>query len=148
MNIEVLKRTRHKVVSRNQFVKWTLAIRRQLLTQLPVKKAKILREARDLIIVFVDRAEGRKLNKNFRGKNYATDILSFSQVEQGSLGELVFCAPVLAKQAREHKLSLKDETLYLYIHGLLHLLGYDHEKSAAQARAMFKIQDQIFSKNK
>jgi len=103
-----------------------------------------LNEFTSLTVVLVGAAEGQALNKTHRRKNYATDVLSFAAVEEGSLGELVFCSPVLKSQAKEHKLREKEELLYLLIHGVLHLLGYDHEKSDKEARVMYRLQDRIF----
>jgi len=100
-------------------------------------------------IYFVGSQESRKLNKIYRGKNHATDVLSFEGDPHGPeplLGELVFCVPVLRRQAREHRLTQKQEFEYLFIHGVLHLLGYEHEKSKSAAQKMFKIQDSIFEK--
>jgi probable rRNA maturation factor len=97
-------------------------------------------------LIFVSSAEMKKLNKRYRGKNYATDVLSFAPTEPGSLGELVFCVDVLKRQAREHDLAYRDELSYMLIHGLLHLLGYDHEKSERAAREMFAVQDLVFER--
>lgn len=99
-----------------------------------------------VVIAFVNSDEMQKLNKKFRGKNYATDILSFAPTEESSLGELVFCADVLRRQATEHNLTFELEFTYMMIHGLLHLLGYDHEASEAQSKKMFTVQDAIFAK--
>ena len=99
---------------------------------------------KNLLAVYVDARRGRALNKTFRGKNYATDVLSFAPLEADALGELVFCVEVLTRQARVHQLSLREELAYLYIHGFLHLLGYDHEKSKRAAAEMFAIQDALF----
>ena len=107
---------------------------------------KKLDMADDVTLVFVGNAEMRKLNHQFRGKDKVTDILSFSPSEALSLGELVFCVPVLKKQAKEHKLTIQDEFTYLFIHGLLHLLDFDHETSARAAHKMYAIQDAIFDK--
>ena len=112
----------------------------------------------DIGIYFLGTGEARKLNKAYRGKNYATDVLSFEgnlstlkamarsefSSDEPLLGELVFCVPVLKRQAREHGLTQRQEFEYLFIHGILHLLGYDHEKSQARAQKMFKIQDRLF----
>ncbi len=97
-------------------------------------------------MVFLDSQSAKKINYEFRKKNYATDVLSFSPIEPGSLGELVMCPDVLKKQAREHGLSFRQELTYMLLHGILHLLGYDHEKSAAEAKKMFQIQDRLFEK--
>jgi probable rRNA maturation factor len=104
-------------------------------------------EIPDLTLSFVDRADMKKLNKRYRGKDYATDVLSFSPEEKAlGLGELVFCAPVLERQAREHDLSFRREMDYLIIHGFLHLLGYDHERSRKEELKMMNLQDKLFEK--
>ncbi len=94
----------------------------------------------DLTIVFLDTAAAKKINREFRGKNYATDILSFDG------GELVLCPQVLKRQAKEHRHSFNAELGYMLIHGVLHLKGFDHEKSKSAAAKMFKIQDQVFDR--
>lgn len=70
----------------------------------------------------------KRLNKLYRGKNYATDILSFAPKE-GTLGELVLCLPTIRSQARRNGLGTKEELGYMLVHGVLPLLGYDHEKT-------------------
>ena len=86
----------------------------------------------------------KKINKAFRGKNKATDVLSFASVTPDSLGELVFCLDVLKNQAAEQNHTLGHEFLYMLIHGLLHLLKYDHEISKTEHIKMFKRQDKLF----
>lgn len=100
----------------------------------------------ELVIVFVDAAEMKTLNKQYRGKDYATDVLSFESGEDGVLGELVVCPQVLRQQALDTDLTYLEELGYMIIHGALHLLGYDHETSASDAKKMFALQDQIFAK--
>ena len=90
--------------------------------------------------------EIKKLNKQFLKKNKTTDILSFSPIEDDSLGELVLCAEKITRQAREQRFNFEEEMAYLLLHGLLHLLGYHHEKGGAEARRMYQIQDEIFSR--
>ena len=89
---------------------------------------------RDATIVFVSDDAIRKLNRQFRGKNYATDVLSFpSSAEpfevdgQKQLGEVVISVQRAAAQARSNGLSFASEVKQLILHGLLHLAGYDHE---------------------
>lgn len=84
------------------------------------------------------------MNKTYRGKGYATDILSFSSEDPRCLGDLVIASSVVRAQAKDHGLSFQEELGYMVLHGMLHLLGYDHEKSRAEARKMFKIQDDVF----
>jgi len=84
----------------------------------------------------------RELNQRFRGKDAPTDVLSFPapavfQV-RGMLGELVICLPVLKKQAVELGHSPEEELRILLVHGVLHLLGYDHELGPRQAATMRK----------
>ncbi len=86
----------------------------------------------------------RRLNKTFRGKDYATDVLSFDATDPESLGELVLCPEVIQRQAKEHELSDFAEYAYMVLHGILHLLGYDHEKDDKAAREMYRLQDKIF----
>jgi probable rRNA maturation factor len=97
-----------------------------------------------LVIAFVDPIEARRLNREFRRRDYATDVLSFDAIESESLGELVICPQVISKQAREHGLLVREELGYMVLHGFLHLLGFDHEKSKRDAQRMFAIQDGIF----
>lgn len=97
-----------------------------------------------LTVVFLDPPAAKKLNKQYRRKNYATDVLSFSTGE--GLGELVLCPQVLQRQAKEHELSFRLEAGYLTLHGILHLLGFDHEQSKAGAHRMYGIQDEVFAR--
>ena len=80
----------------------------------------------------VDEAEGRDLNRDYRGKDYATNVLTFAygaEEEGGPLtGDIILCAPVVAREAAEQGLPLETHYAHLTIHGLLHLQGYDHEK--------------------
>lgn len=149
MNIEIINQTKDRIPKK--FIKeWTTLVFRELKAR-NLKSKKILnhkkiKDEKDLIVVFVSSAKMKKLNSQFRGKNKHTDILSFEPIEESSLGELVLCLPVLMKQAKEHELSLNHEIGYMLIHGILHLLGYDHETSERDAKVMFDIQDAIFDK--
>lgn len=97
-----------------------------------------------LVLVFVRAKKMQDLNAMYRKKNYVTDVLSFSGTDQDDLGELVFCLDKLRSQASENGHSLETEFLYLLLHGVLHLCGYDHESSESEAEAMFAIQDKAF----
>jgi probable rRNA maturation factor len=92
------------------------------------------KDKREVTIVFVADAAIKKLNRQFRGKDYATDVLSFpSQQEEfeqelkTSLGEVVISLDRAAAQAKENGLTFTHEVEQLILHGLLHLCGYDHE---------------------
>ena len=85
---------------------------------------------------FVDAEEGRELNRRFRGKDYATNVLSFVYdlpEEAGLMGDLVLCAPVVAREATEQGKPLAAHYAHLIVHGMLHLQGYDHEDEAQAA---------------
>lgn len=97
-----------------------------------------------LTLAFVSREKIQDLNRGFLKKDSVTDVLSFSPLSEDSFGELALCAEKIQAQAFSHGLSLEEETAYLILHGLLHLLGYEHEKGGAPARKMYKIQDLIF----
>lgn len=91
----------------------------------------------------------KRLNAAYRGKDHATDVLSFPAPEvfrkQGLLGELVICLPVLKRQAREQRHSPERELEVLLAHGVLHLLGMDHEKGGRQEAAMLKAERKLLA---
>jgi probable rRNA maturation factor len=100
---------------------------------------------REIGVRVVGRAESRRLNARYRGKNYPTNVLSFpasplpespaAAVEPQPLGDLVICPQVLRAEAHEQRKSLRAHWAHLVVHGALHLIGYDHER-AADARRM------------
>ncbi len=98
---------------------------------------------RELGVVVADLAQMTDLNERFRQKKGPTDVLSF-EGDGEFLGDVVICYDVMAKQAKEHDLNESEEFVYLLLHGVLHLLGYDHETNEADALKMFAIQDKIF----
>ncbi|MBN8542236.1 MAG: rRNA maturation RNase YbeY [Deltaproteobacteria bacterium] len=125
--------------------KWIPILRKELLqAELGARRAKALRDASHISLVFVSAKEIKQLNKVYRRKSRATDVLSFAPTEPGSLGELVFSLSVLKEQAAEHDLTLNMELGYMVLHGILHLLGLDHERSVSEAKRMFRIQDKVF----
>ena len=103
----------------------------------------------DLAIRLVDAKVGRSLNRHYRGKDYATNVLSFpAELPEGVklplLGDLVICAPVVAREAREQGKTLAAHYAHLTIHGVLHLLGLDHEDER-EAEAMERIEREILA---
>lgn len=78
--------------------------------------------------------ELRRLNLQFRGKDYPTDVLSFPEPADGYLGELAISAERAAEQAAEFRHSTADEIRILMLHGVLHLLGMDHERDRGRMR--------------
>jgi probable rRNA maturation factor len=82
----------------------------------------------DLTLRLVDKLEGRELNKTFRGKDYATNVLTFPYPEMTPLaGDVVICVPIVQSEAAEQKKTLAAHFAHLSVHGVLHLQGYDHE---------------------
>ena len=113
-----------------------------------------IREA-DLAIRLVDAREGRALNRHYRGKDYATNVLSFPAdaaegvkllkgVKMPLLGDLVICAPVVAREAKEQGKPLNDHYAHLTVHGTLHLLGWDHEDER-EAECMERLEREILA---
>ena len=107
----------------------------------------------ELAIRFVDAEEGRVLNRDYRGKDYATNVLSFpAELPEGLpkgvklplLGDLVLCAPVVAREAQEQRKPLGAHYAHLTVHGCLHLLGWDHE-DAQEAEAMEQLEREILA---
>lgn len=114
--------------------------------------ARLLRElnvAAELSVMLVDDAEMQALNATYRNKNRPTDVLAFSMREGEAaprsdlLGDVVISVDTAARQATERAVSVATEIRTLLTHGILHLLGYDHERSAADAHRMFAVQRRL-----
>ena len=96
-----------------------------------------LGQSAQVTIRVVNAAEARNLNGTFRGRNYATNVLTFIYHDPGDdalLGDIVLCAPVVAREAREQKKKLAHHYAHLTVHGVLHLAGYDHEQQSDAGR--------------
>jgi probable rRNA maturation factor len=90
--------------------------------------------------------EGRALNRNFRGRDYATNVLAFPYPGiEPRCGDIVLCAPVIAREAREQRKTLHAHFAHLVVHGMLHLQGHDHD-NARSARAMETLEAEIVMK--
>jgi probable rRNA maturation factor len=89
-----------------------------------------------IAVRIVGEEEGRRLNLEFRGRDYATNVLTFDYAREPLVvADLVLCAPVLEREARESGVALVAHCAHLVVHGVLHARGFDHER-AAQARVM------------
>ena len=107
------------------------------------------RKPAELAIRIVGADEGRALNRDYRGKDYATNVLSFAVelppgVALPLIGDLAICAPVVQREATEQGKRLRDHWAHLTIHGVLHLLGHDHLE-ARQAEAMEALETRILA---
>ena len=105
------------------------------------KVARWIRHALDtdaeITVRIVDTQEGQALNRDYRHKDYATNVLTFDYTQEPLVtADLVLCAPVVAKEARENRKTLQDHYAHLLVHGTLHAQGWDHETSEADAIAM------------
>ncbi|MFH0912105.1 MAG: rRNA maturation RNase YbeY [Patescibacteria group bacterium] len=105
-------------------------------------------------VIIADEEQIAKLNHRYRGKDQSTNVLSFTNTEmKGSyptesddnyLGDVYICHPILQREAEELKVSEKERFAQLFVHGLLHLLGFDHEDTvAAKAKEMEVLEDRI-----
>ena len=122
----------------------------QRLPQAVVKKItqttqRVLKTKQDMhaSIAFVSDKEIKKLNKLYRGKNCVTDVLAFNLSD--SDGEILISYTQAKRQAKEVGHSTRSELIFLIVHGLLHLFGYDHMKAKDKAK-MFALQAEILSK--
>lgn len=98
------------------------------------------KETKTLSLAFVSKEEIKKLNKKFRGKNKPTDVLSFELSEKDYLGEIIICPEIVKEK--------KEDMRQVFIHGILHILGYDHEKSEKEATEMKAKEEKYLSKLK
>lgn len=96
---------------------------------------------------FVDAEEGRALNRDYRGKDYATNVLSFVyETAPRAVGDLVVCLPVVAREAAEQGKPLKAHMAHMVVHGMLHCQGYDHETGPRDAARMEAREREILAR--
>ena len=112
---------------------------------------KIVPETKGTLnVVFVNNPYIRELNKRYRNNNKPTDVLSFSYVgmvdfrEVGFLGEIYISVPMARKQAREYKWRQEQELSKLFVHGFLHIFGYDHE-TEEDYKKMSKVEKRVLT---
>ncbi len=131
LKLSIQRATKRKTPSRSQFLRW-------------VKAA--LNVDTEVTIRIVSANEGRALNAAYRNKDYATNVLTFPLTEEPHLmGDIVLCAPVVEKEAKEQGKDLMAHYAHMTVHGVLHLHGYDHE-TEAQAELMEALEVQILAK--
>jgi probable rRNA maturation factor len=94
----------------------------------------VLPDDAQVTVRFVAEAEGRRLNREYRGKDNATNVLSFPYSAKPLHGDLVICAPVVAREAKAQQKTLRAHHAHMLVHGLLHLAGLDHERDRDAAR--------------
>jgi len=119
------------IETRMQFRKWAKAA---------------IRVDTEVTIRIVGEEEGRELNKTYRGKDYATNVLTFPITEMPHLmGDIIICAPIVESESLTQNKSLEAHYAHLTVHGILHLHGYDHE-TEAQAELMEGLETAIVMK--
>jgi len=140
MFVRVIQKVKASFISKKQIQESLNFFQKELIAH--KKDQKKLNQK--ILIVFTSSQEMKQLNKQYLNKDKATDVLSFSPSEEGYLGELILSVEKIKLQAKEHDLSPQEEMIYLILHGLLHLLGMNHEKGGQEAQQMYEVQDSLF----
>lgn len=138
MSVEIVQRGAGKKFSTGEIKKIALII----LELVAEKNA-------ELSLALIGDVEMKKLNAKYRNKDYPTDVLSFPiegvvPKETRLLGDVIISVEKAAEQAKARGHSFEEELITLLIHGVVHLLGYDHERSVRQARAMRQVEKRIY----
>ena len=107
----------------------------------------------EISINLVEESKIKELNKKYRDKDKVTDVLSFPMIEKLSknlqpsdIGDIFICLPFAKKEAKSENIDIDRKLAQLTVHGFLHLLGHDHEKSEHDAKKMFSLESRILSK--
>lgn len=138
LDLEIQNATQQQAIpSEDSFIQWCKAALRQ-------ERAQV-----ELVIRLVDAAESQQLNREYRGKDRPTNVLSFpaatpAVVQSNLLGDLVICAPVVLREAQEQGKSSEAHWAHMVVHGVLHLLGYDHQEEGA-ADVMERMEQEIMA---
>lgn len=129
-------------------------VKGELLTELKIKKIvfAVLKQSKndgEVSVHIVGDKKIRDLNKNYRGKDKVTDVISFAVKEgkevgmgEKDLGDIFICLPQILRQAKENNISAHEEMIRMLVHGVLHILGFDHLKEA-EAKKMFGLQEKF-----
>lgn len=133
MDIHVRNKSKHNIITTHRLKKITQNVLKLVLEEKG-------RNTAEISVVYVDDGEMRNLNRNYRGINKSTDVLAFpmnegrfAAINPDLLGDIVISVPRAQLQSEQHGHSLERELTTLLIHGLLHLMGYDHETDKEEA---------------
>lgn len=100
----------------------------------------------EITVRIVDAEEGQQLNRDYRHKDYATNVLTFDYTQEPVVtADLVLCAPVVEREAREQNKTLEEHYAHLLVHGALHAQGWDHETSEQDAEEMEAYETEILT---
>lgn len=121
-----------------------------------IKELKLSKKSIGVSVNLVGEAKIKQLNKKYRHKNKATDVISFPMNEKSvirnsksvirDIGDIFLCLSFAKKQAKSENVSIDRKLAQLTVHGFLHLLGYDHEKSEKEEKKMFNLENLILSR--
>ncbi|MGZ5073547.1 MAG: rRNA maturation RNase YbeY [Usitatibacter sp.] len=100
----------------------------------------------EVTVRYVAETEGRRLNRAYRHRDYATNVLSFPYAEKPLTGDIVICAPVVVREAKAQDKEVEAHHAHLLVHGILHLRGFDHEAGGAAASAMERLERSILAR--
>lgn len=105
----------------------------------------------EISLVITDDEEMKEINRLYRKIDFTTDVLSFpindgKDIKSNILGDIVISYDKAKSQSVENECTIEEEIAFLFIHGLLHLLGYDHESSEEDEKEMFELQENFFQK--
>jgi probable rRNA maturation factor len=115
------------------------AAHRKIVTAANVRRwvGAALNSAAEIAVRVVGEEEGRELNRQYRGKDYATNVLTFDYAREPMvMADIVLCGPVVLREALEQRKTLKDHYAHLLVHGTLHAQGYEHETNERDALEM------------
>ena len=140
ISITIVNHSKQRVVSSVFLKQWIRQVFKEL------KKRNIIKHPHNgrLTVAFVTEPEIKRLNQAFRNQKKATDILSFHSNDSGEFGELALCPPYIHQKWVKSSFPLRECMAYLILHGILHILGFEHEKNKAKAKEMYHLQDSIF----
>jgi probable rRNA maturation factor len=100
----------------------------------------------EITVRIVDTEEGRALNREYRKKDYATNVLTFDYAHTPVVcADIILCAPVIAKEAAAQRKTLSAHYAHMVVHGVLHAQGWDHETSKADAKAMETLEVRVLA---
>ena len=100
----------------------------------------------EISLLMTDDKSIRELNKDFRNIDKSTDVLSFPMEEETMLGDIAISLETAKRQSESADIHIEREVAFLFIHGVLHLLGYDHETDPESEKEMFDLQEEILKK--
>lgn len=139
-HLEIIKNT-PCYLPRRKLQQWLLFVLRAL----QKKKIWLKKHPKALRIIFLSESEIKKVNRKYRKKNKPTDVLSFSIFKEEVIGEILLCPQFIRKKALQRKEPFYQVLCYVCLHGVLHLLGLDHERGKNEAKKMYDLQNSLFN---